>query len=68
MNQARDTPPALTVLYDGSCPLCRRGVMELAYRIFAFPPEVAAMGVALRLTLANRVIGFTLEDMPAICL
>ena len=34
MNQASDTPPALTVLYDGSCPLCRRGVMELTYRIF----------------------------------
>jgi hypothetical protein len=34
MNQASDNPPALTVLYDGSCPLCRRGVMELTYRIF----------------------------------
>jgi len=26
MNQATDTPPALTVLYDGSCPLCRREI------------------------------------------
>lgn len=26
MNQASDTPPALTVLYDGSCPLCRREI------------------------------------------
>lgn len=69
MNQATDTPPALTVLYDGSCPLCRRGVMELTYRIFfALPPEAAAMGVAPRLTLAIRVIGFKLEDMPAICI
>ena len=68
MNQASDNPPALTVLYDGSCPLGRRGVMELAYRIFAFPPEAATMGVALRLTLANQVIDFKLEDMPSICI
>jgi len=41
MNQASDTPPALTVLYDGSCPLCRRGVMELTYRIFlCFRPRL----------------------------
>jgi hypothetical protein len=35
---------------------------------FVFPPEAAAMGVALRLTLANQVIDFKLEDMPAICI
>ena len=26
MNEPTDTPPALTVLYDGSCPLCRREI------------------------------------------
>ena len=26
MNRATDTSPALTVLYDGSCPLCRREI------------------------------------------